>query len=284
MTPKKCLKCGFEITDEANYCSNCGLALKDPMPEIQYFNEKISTANKKIADVAEQSLVESEAHIKNEDAEVKMSSAYIEDSSSEDIALNNEMPNEGDRAVNQSCEDEEQKEDVRILGLSEGVFYTSLLVIGIVAIVIFKWCNDPQWLRGASQNSQLIEAETTKTDSVLQDTSTMKITIDPIHQETTDSSPIDKTNETIVSFKIPKQSGAPTDTAYHVIITSLKDSAMAHEVASKGKYSGAYVISDDKLHKVAVFRSLKREDAQLYVDSVIKKDCPDAWIFHGTAK
>lgn len=283
MTSIKCHNCGFDVDKDANFCSNCGYALKTPMPEIQYFNKSVSIPTLENESVGDTLMsLDASPHKEAESVDEKTTSIKIEDEDSAELTSDVIAGDDSEQAET-STVDEETSDGMKILGLSEGVFYTLLLAIGIVAVVLFKWFNDPQWLRGDSSASQSIVTDTIKTDSVLVEASE-KAAIEPVAHDTQAVMTTPNENTSVAAFKMPKQSGAPTDTAYHVIITSLKDSAMAHEVASKSKYSGAYVISDDKLHKVAVFRSLKREDAQLYVDSVIKKDCSDAWIFHGTAK
>lgn len=283
MTSIKCHNCGFDVDKNANFCSNCGYALKDPMPEIQYFNKPTPIPTPESESVDESSFsLDSSPLQEAKSIDENTPSLQIEDEDSAELTSDVIVGEESEQEA-VSTVDEETPEGMKILGLSEGVFYTLLLAIGIVAIVLFKWFNDPQWLRGDSSASQSVATDTIKADSVLVETSE-KATIEPVAQDAQPVAPIPAEKASVATFKIPQQSGTPTDTAYHVIITSLKDSARAQEVASKVKYSGAYIISDGKLHKVAVFRSLKREDAQLYVDSVIKKDYPDAWLFHGTAK
>ena len=82
---------------------------------------------------------------------------------------------------------------------------------------------------------------------------------------------------------LPKQSGSETDSAYHVIVAT-SDSVKAYDYAKTCSYKGAYVIKMGQKYSVAVFRSLKKEDALLYKDSVVVKTNPDAWIHKCTAK
>ena len=63
-----------------------------------------------------------------------------------------------------------------------------------------------------------------------------------------------------------------------------KDEEKAKKIAKESSYKDAYVISQDGKYRIAVFRSLKKEEAQIYMDSIIKKDHPDAWLFRGVVK
>ena len=47
---KKCFRCGFETLENANFCSNCGVALKDPMPEIVYLTDEKKQKNEIVAE------------------------------------------------------------------------------------------------------------------------------------------------------------------------------------------------------------------------------------------
>ena len=85
-------------------------------------------------------------------------------------------------------------------------------------------------------------------------------------------------------IEMPKQSGTDLDSAYHVIITTVSDSEKASEIAKSSSYKGAYVVNNGSKYSVAVFRSIKKADAKLYMDSIVKKDIPDAWLYHGVVK
>lgn len=308
MSAKVCPQCGFEIIKNANYCFNCGLALKFPMPEIKYLNTEVSETEEGIQ---EPSPTENENIVTSENPIIELPENSNETQPEEEQAFQlpesdeSETPEECEEpqpqesddndiifgsGSHESVEESEQNESndnedsaerkgIRILGMSEGVFYTTLLAIGISAVVVFKWINDPDWLRGSSND-----------DKPLIDTSVVNSPQKDTISDTTSNNITEISSLGITSIgtenvnTMPNPSGTDTDSAYHVIISALKDIEHARQVASSVKYPDTHIISDEKTHKVAVFRSLRKEDAKLYMDSVVKKDYPDAWLFHGTAK
>ena len=84
------------------------------------------------------------------------------------------------------------------------------------------------------------------------------------------------------TFIMPEQSGSLKEVAFHVIVSSVKDKDAAKKLATK--YNGYVIESDNNgYHKIAVYRSLKKDEAYLYVDSVVKKNGGSAWVFEGKA-
>ena len=128
MSVKKCPTCGFEIIQDANYCFNCGVVLKDPMPEIVYLKEEPEEAP---VEEIEQPISEESV----EDA--------IEQQESFEFGAEEEQEcaSEEDDDDNEKIEDEEKTR--RIFWMPEWAFYSILLIIGILGIVSYKFISDP---------------------------------------------------------------------------------------------------------------------------------------------
>ncbi len=296
MSAKMCPQCGFEIIKNANYCFNCGLALKFPMPEIKYLNTEVSETENEFKkpiptgieniDTPDNSIIE----LPDNDTETEGKQAFQspdndESATPEDCeeqqpqecdgddmnfeADNHESVKDSEQIESNDNEDSAERKGIRILGMSEGVFYTTLLAIGISAVVVFKWINDPDWLRASSNDDKpLIDTSIVNTlqkDAITDSTSNNVTEFSSLGNEST-SIDTEKTNP------IPNPSGTDSDSAYHVVISALKDIEHARQVASSVKYPDTHIISDEKIHKVAVFHSLRKEDAKLYMDSVVKKE------------
>ena len=171
----------------------------------------------------------------------------------------------------------------RILGVPEWALYTGVLIAGIIAVVAIKINNEPQWVKS------LFEVKTVAVDSSKTHPDSLKIVapvVDTVVTEIAkDQSEVDSNMiKQTPAIEMPTRSGADTDTAYHVVITTIKDEEKAQRLAKESSYKDAYVISKDDKHSIAVFRSLKKADAQLYMDSIVKKDHPDAWLYRGVVK
>ena len=180
----------------------------------------------------------------------------------------------------ESMSESDDEKTIKILGIPEWAFYTGLIVIGIVAILALKLTNTT--IDGQNETTP---TEIVKGDSIAADTTkTEAVDVEEINDkvEVSEPQPVAPTKNAETS--LPKQSGLDTDSAYHVIISTIGDKAKADELAKTCAYKGAYVISSDGKNRIAVFRSLKKADAQYYLDSVVKKDVPDAWLYSGTAK
>ena len=153
-------------------------------------------------------------------------------------------------------------------------------MVGIVAILALKLTNTT--IDGQNETTP---TEIVKGDSIAADTTkTEAVDVEEINDKVEVSEPQPVAPAQNAETSLPKQSGLDTDSAYHVIISTIGDKAKADELAKTCAYKGAYVISSDGKNRIAVFRSLKKADAQLYLDSVVKKDVPDAWLYSGTAK
>lgn len=193
-------------------------------------------------------------------------------SDSTDLGLEKEKDND----IQQPNQDQEENK-IKILGIPEWAFYSALIIIGICIVVFMKiQAADDSSTEGADTTAVVVvQNDTIKNkEGVLAEKSAPKQNAEKV---TTEVKPQSKT-------PLPKQSGTDTDSAYHVVITTLADSAKAAEVAKTCAYKGAYLIKNGKKQSVAVYRSLKKEEAKLYMDSIIKKDIPDAWLYHGVVK
>ena len=180
----------------------------------------------------------------------------------------------------ESMSESDDEKTIKILGIPEWAFYTGLIVIGIVAILALKLTNTT--IDGQNETTP---TEIVKGDSIAADTTkTEAVDVEEINDKVEVSEPQPVAPAQNPETSLPKQSGLDTDSAYHVIISTIGDKAKADELAKTCAYKGAYVISSDGKNRIAVFRSLKKADAQLYLDSVVKKDVPDAWLYSGTAK
>lgn len=216
--------------------------------------------------------------IEEAEEEIEMIEEPEEESEAiEEIIIGEESVKE--EYVKETYSSEEEK-TIKILGVPEWAFYTGLIVIGIVAILALKLTNTTIDGQNETTPTEIVKgdsiaADTTKTEAVDVEERNDKV-------EVSEPQPVAPAQNTETS--LPKQSGLDTDSAYHVIISTIGDKAKADELAKTCAYKGAYVISSDGKNRIAVFRSLKKADAQLYLDSVVKKDVPDAWLYSGTAK
>ena len=180
----------------------------------------------------------------------------------------------------ESMSESDVEKTIKILGIPEWAFYTGLIVVGIVAILALKLTNTT--IDGQNETTP---TEIVKGDSIAADTTkTEAVDVEEINDKVEVSEPQPVAPAQNAETSLPKQSGLDTDSAYHVIISTIGDKAKADELAKTCAYKGAYVISSDGKNRIAVFRSLKKADAQYYLDSVVKKDVPDAWLYSGTAK
>lgn len=174
----------------------------------------------------------------------------------------------------------DEEKTIKILGVPEWAFYTGLIVVGIVAILALKLTNTTIDGQNETTLTEIVKGDSIATDT----TKTEAVDVEEINDKVEVSEPQPVAPAQNAETSLPKQSGLDTDSAYHVIISTIGDKAKADELAKTCAYKGAYVISSDGKNRIAVFRSLKKADAQYYLDSVVKKDVPDAWLYSGTAK
>ena len=239
-------------------------------------NESIESVQ--IDDEAQSAIEEPEEEVSEEAIETIDDTIVMTEVESIDDAIQLKEPVKEEYEVEEDSSEEEKT--VKILGIPEWAFYTGLIVIGIVAILTLKLTNTAE-----VGQKEPVATEVENTDTVATDTAKAEAvnveeaTNNAVEAESQPVAPV-QNNET----SLPKQSGLDTDSAYHVIISTIGDKAKADELAKTCAYKGAYVISSDGKNRIAVFRSLKKADAQLYLDSVVKKDVPDAWLYSGTAK
>lgn len=233
----KCFRCGFETLENANFCSNCGVALKDPMPEIIYLKV--------------------EKDYKNEDVKDKNLVTKADDISEDSTA--------GDSNKAENKVDKPRK----ILWIPEWAFCTMLLVAGIVAIVAIKFINDPSFYN-LCNFPFFNEDDTVSQIDGLNESSKLSINIiDSVY---------DGTVYTPMMNALDVDS-SKNDTLYHVVVMTLRAIESAQKIVSSGRFSNAYILSDSTLHRIAVYNSINQTDAKHYLDSIVNKDCPGAWIF-----
>lgn len=307
MSSIKCPKCGFDSVSNANFCFNCGTALKNPMPPIEYAKEKKSQFE--IDSVEDDNAIDetpisqiiidqeplNEVKVVEENLSSEMEDDHLKDNTeciaeeeneadevqlpSEETKINEEVTEE------ESLENEQTEKTHKILGIPEWAFYSSLLIIGVVAVIGIKIHNEPQWLENIFTLNRVttdsIVERNNEVDTVaIQEIEAINDSVANIKNVDIDTIPV-KQDTLLV---MPNMSGSETDTAYHVVITTIKDEEKAKKIAKESSYKDAYVISQDGKYRIAVFRSLKKEEAQIYMDSIIKKDHPDAWLFRGVVK
>lgn len=307
MSSIKCPKCGFDSISNANFCFNCGMALKNPMPPIEYAKEKKSQFE--IDSVEDDNAIDetpisqiiidqeplNEVKVVEENLSSEMEDDHLKDNTeciaeeeneadevqlpSEETKINEEVTEE------ESLENEQTEKTYKIFGIPEWAFYSSLLIIGVVAVIGIKIHNEPQWLEN------IFTLNRVTTDSIVErnkEVDTVAIQeIEAINDSVANIKNVDIDTITVkqdTALVLPSMSGRETDTAYHVVITTIKDEEKAKKIAKESSYKDAYVISQDGKYRIAVFRSLKKEEAQIYMDSIIKKDHPDAWLFRGVVK
>lgn len=264
----KCFRCGFETLENANFCSNCGVALKDPMPEIVYLNIDENCKNE---DVREEYF---ETNVDN----ISEDSLNYEVAKNDNIAEDELAAGKIKTTKTLSCEmmkkdstETENKEDKprKILWIPEWAFCTMLLVAGIVAIVAIKFINDPSFYNWCNF-SFFNEDDTVSQIDGLNESSKLSINIiDSVY---------DGTVYTPMMNALDVDS-SKNDTLYHVVVMTLRAIESAQKIVSSGRFSNAYILSDSTLHRIAVYNSINQTDAKHYLDSIVNKDCPGAWIF-----
>jgi hypothetical protein len=260
----KCSKCGFEVSQDANFCSNCGVALKDPMPEIVYFNEAIDEPVEEIHSAIE---VEEEIQLveENKVAEEKTESVI-------EIAEENND--------NEPIEQTEEEKPRRILWMPEWAFYSAILIIGIVGIVTYKFINDPSWSQLCDLSAWYNEDDTISQIDGLNESANLSVAIvDSVYEDSVYTPLMNA-----LDAKVPQQSSINSDSAYHVVVMTLKSLESAQKIVDGGRFENAYILSDSTLHRIAIYSSPIKEDAKHFLDSVANNGIPGAWVFHGLAK
>lgn len=245
----KCFRCGFEISENANFCSNCGVALKDPMPEIVYL---------KVEEKRQEEDVKEEFFDTNAD-DISEASLDYETDRNDDVV--EKEPNELDNTEEKSR---------KILWMPEWAFCTTLLVAGIVAVLVFKFINDPSFSNWCNL-SFFNDADTISQIDGLNESSKLSINIvDSVYDGSVYTPMMNALDE----------DSAKNDTLYHVVVMTLKAIESAQKIVSSGRFSNAYILSDSTLHRIAVYNSINQSDAKHYLDSIANKECPGAWIFN----
>ena len=243
----KCSNCGFEVLKSANFCSNCGAALKDPMPEIEYFNKAQS---QEVSNLDEESNLNKEVSVEND-------------------VENNEIT---------SVEEERPR---RILWMPEWAFYTGLLLSGIMAILVYKFMSDPTWSSWCNFSLGQDYDTISQIDGLNESTNLSIDIVDSVYEDSVFTPMMNALDVDTISKKI-----SSTDSAYHVVIMTLKDLAQAEKIKDKNKenFDSIYIISDSTLHRVAVYSSPTKEEAQHHMNTVVQKKCSGVWVFYGPAK
>ncbi len=260
----KCSKCGFEVSQDANFCSNCGVALKDPMPEIVYLNEAIDEPVEEIHSAIE---VEEEIQLVEEQqvAEEKTESVI-------EIA----EENNDSEPIGQT----EEEKPRRILWMPEWAFYSAILIIGIVGIVTYKFINDPSWSQLCDLSAWYNEDDTISQIDGLNESANLSVAIvDSVYEDSVYTPLMNA-----LDAKVPQQSSINSDSAYHVVVMTLKSLESAQKIVDGGRFENAYILSDSTLHRIAIYSSPIKEDAKHFLDSVANNGIPGAWVFHGLAK
>lgn len=260
----KCSKCGFEVSQDANFCSNCGVALKDPMPEIVYLNETIEEPVEEIHSAIE---VEEQIQLveENQVAEEKTESVI-------EIAEENND--------NEPIEQIEEEKPRRILWMPEWAFYSAILIIGIVGIVTYKFVNDPSWSQLCDLSAWYNDDDTVSQIDGLNESANLSVAIvDSVYEDSVYTPLMNA-----LDAKVPQQSSINSDSAYHVVVMTLKSLESAQKIVDGGRFENAYILSDSTLHRIAIYSSPIKEDAKHFLDSVANNGIPGAWVFHGLAK
>ena len=280
------------VTDETK-TSSIDVALENEIIENDSEQEEeIIPLPKKEDFMIEETPMESEA-VEEEKEDISDDSVETIEEAEEEIEMIEEPEEEseaieeiiiGEESVKEESEESMSESDdektIKILGVPEWAFYTGLIVIGIVAILALKLTNTTIDGQNETTPTEIVKGESIAADT----TKTEAVDVEEINDKVEKSEPQPVAPAQNAETSLPKQSGLDTDSAYHVIISTIGDKAKADELAKTCAYKGAYVISSDGKNRIAVFRSLKKADAQLYLDSVVKKDVPDAWLYSGTAK
>ena len=298
MQSNKCPQCGFDLIPNANFCHNCGKPIERILPQEEILSQDEASEDMEVKsepqrEVKSQIILDTEPIEVDEDiSETDIAETFAEEEGEEIIfgVHNDDDKSEVQEISTQSVEEQEiiAKEDSvehhrKILGVPEWALYTGVLIVGIITVVAIKINNEPQWVKG------LFEVKTVAVDSTQNPVDALKIetpAVDSIVAEVAQNHLVEDSGmiKQMPVFELLTRSGADTDTAYHVVITTIKDKEKAQRVAKSSSYKDAYVISKDDKYSIAVFRSLKKADAQLYMDSIVKKEHPDAWLYHGVVK
>ncbi len=298
MQSNKCPQCGFDLIPNANFCYNCGKPIEKTLPQDENLNQEaqlsaVEQTSVSQNEVKSQIILDTEPlEVDEEESGADVDEIIAEDEGEEIIfgAQNNDNQHEAQemsihRVEEQGiiAKEESAEHHRRILGMPEWALYTGVLIAGIIAVVAIKIYNEPQWIKS------LFEVKTVAVDSTPNQADTLKIVapvVDTVVTEVAEEQSVVDSNKIkqAPTIELPSRSGADTDTAYHVVITTIKDEEKAKKIAKESSYKDAYVISQDGKYRIAVFRSLKKEEAQIYMDSIIKKDHPDAWLFRGVVK
>lgn len=312
MALKFCPNCGSKLFKDANFCADCGESLEDyrsshvdevksedtaPMQEENVQVDDDNRVSKEDAQELDEETLDVDDNAVSAPVSPQLPLKQVDESKKEDLHKSREKApiiaspqsvDESNKNVDAATpqspaqnNDSGSKAPIKILGLNEWAFYTILLVIGISVVVGLRYYG------GFGDSNEVAVVDTTKIDSSKQNKQAKAPkTVQP---EVKESKPAEKVEEKSADAQVdkssapsaPPQSGSLTDVAYHVIISSIKELPKAKEEVKK--YPGAYLI-EGSFNKIAVYRSLKHEDAKYYLDSIAKKTIPDAWIFHGKAK
>lgn len=189
---------------------------------------------------------------------------------------NNIKDNNKDFDLNMDCNEFEkaefEREDMRkVLWMPQWVFYTTLLVIGIVAVVILKLINNPEIIE-RSGALDLIAKISTGIDE-LKSYSVAETFVDSIELECRSNDSL-CVNE-IKDFDIKEE----VDTIYHVIIGAAKDSVRAEKILLNCKMPGAYMVADSLVYRISVYRANEKKEADKYADTAVRLVYPNAWVF-----
>ena len=262
----KCSKCGFEVSQDANFCSNCGMALKDPMPEIIYLKEEI-----------EEPAVEVHSSI-----EVEEEIQLVEDPKSQEKPTKSaiEIEEVDDESEIEETIDDEEEKPRKILWMPEWAFYSMILILGIAGIVTYKFVNDPSWSQLCDLSAWYNEDDTISNIDGLNESANLSVAIvDSVYEDSVYTPLMNA-----LDAKVPQQSVINGDSAYHVVVMTLKSLESAQKIVDGGRFDNAYILSDSTLHRIAIYRSSVKEDAKHFLDSVANNGIPGAWVFHGPAK
>ena len=301
MQSNKCPQCGFDLIPNANFCYNCGKPIEKTLPQDENLYQEVqSSTEDKLEGMSEshpeaksQIILDTEPLEVDEEELGTVTDEIVDEAEGEEIIFGAQNDDNQQEAQETSTHSEEELDIVaneestdhhrRILGVPEWALYTGVLIAGIIAVVAININNEPQWVKS------LFEVKTVAVDSSKTHPDSLKIVapvVDTVVTEIAkDQSEVDSNMiKQTPAIEMPSRSGADTDTAYHVVITTIKDEEKAQRLAKESSYKDAYVISKDDKHSIAVFRSIKKDEAQLYMDSIVKKDHPDAWLYRGVVK
>ena len=287
-----CPKCGSKIFEDANFCANCGESMDNyRMPQNEEAKDDDTVEMDSLDDETNEVV---EAPSKEDFSRLVDPTFVLEEETleSEDVVIENQVEetNEVEKEIlieakhnavsDKAMHDKgnQSNEKIKILGMKEWAFYTILLCVGVAVVVSLRYFGGYDDATAESANEKQVVEAIDGDSAKLNVESTEVKNIQSTQQQPTQSEPAPQKQS---ELSIPQQSGSMTDEAFHVIVSSIKELSKAEEEVKK--YPGAYIIPGS-FNKIAVYRSLKKEDAQLYLDSVAKKTIPDAWLFHGKAK